>query len=238
MNHEPPKANNEHEEQQELERDLEALQAALVQQEDDPVSRAEPPELVDQAVLNTARRDLEGKRKRPLRWLGGFATATVVVLAVSVVLQQEPPLTKAPLTEPVGLEKRDIVKENSILRRQDGNTVLEEEQSLLPAAEPEAQRRQAKRTRQEMGAAASPATDQLAAAAPATVQAEEFRMMSDSIESQAPAEAPLHSADEWLARLLELQKSGQTELLEDELASFLEHYPDYPLPEELVPEKP
>ena len=62
-----------------LSKDIERLQS-----EWDRMDRAEPPNLLDHAVLNTARRELEPKnRRRPLRWLGGFATATVAVLAIS-----------------------------------------------------------------------------------------------------------------------------------------------------------
>lgn len=54
----------------------------------------EPPDLLDQAVLNAARRELESAEKRwprrfSLRWMGAFATASVVVLALGIIVQQE-----------------------------------------------------------------------------------------------------------------------------------------------------
>jgi len=60
----------------EFEQDLETVSAAW-----SGLEQTEPPELLNQAVLNTARRECDARRKsRPLRWLGGFATATVIVL--------------------------------------------------------------------------------------------------------------------------------------------------------------
>ena len=69
----------------EFEQDLKAVRSAW-----SGLEQTDPPELLNQAVLNTARRELNTRRRsRPLRWLGGFATATVIVLALTIVIQQE-----------------------------------------------------------------------------------------------------------------------------------------------------
>lgn len=69
----------------EFEQDLEAVRSAW-----SGLEKTEPPDLLNQAVLNTARRELEARRRhRPLRWLGGFATATVIVVALTIVIQQD-----------------------------------------------------------------------------------------------------------------------------------------------------
>jgi len=69
----------------EFEQDLEAVRSAW-----SGLEQTNPPDLLNQAVLNTARRKLNARRKsRPLRWLGGFATATVIVLALTIVIQQD-----------------------------------------------------------------------------------------------------------------------------------------------------
>ena len=69
----------------EFEQDLETVSAAW-----SGLEQTEPPELLNQAVLNTARRERDARRRsRPLRWLGGFATATVIVLALTIVIQQD-----------------------------------------------------------------------------------------------------------------------------------------------------
>ncbi len=72
-----------------LERDVEKIRAALSGQD-----RREPPDLLDQAVLNSARRALENPEKKwlrrfPVRWMGAIATASVIVLAIGLVVQQE-----------------------------------------------------------------------------------------------------------------------------------------------------
>ncbi len=66
------------------ERGLESVRSTLSAMES-----VEPPDLLDQAVLNTARRELAASRRKPMRWVGAFATAAVVVLALSIVVQQE-----------------------------------------------------------------------------------------------------------------------------------------------------
>ena len=69
----------------EFEQDLEAVHSAW-----SGLEQTDPPELLNQAVLNAARRELGARRKsRPLRWLGGFATAAVIVLALTIVIQQD-----------------------------------------------------------------------------------------------------------------------------------------------------
>jgi len=76
------------------EQDLESVRVALSGPEP-----AEPPHLLDQAVLNTARRELEKPsaawtRRIRLRWLGALSTAAIVVLALTVVVQQEQPVPR------------------------------------------------------------------------------------------------------------------------------------------------
>ncbi len=66
------------------EQDLESVRSAL-----SGLESVEPPDLLDQAVLNTARRELTASRPKPMRWIGAFATAAVVVLALSIVVQQD-----------------------------------------------------------------------------------------------------------------------------------------------------
>jgi len=69
----------------EFEQDLETVRSAW-----SSLEQTDPPELLDQAVLNTARRQLGARRRsRPLRWVGGFATAAVIVLALTIVIQQD-----------------------------------------------------------------------------------------------------------------------------------------------------
>jgi hypothetical protein len=82
----------------EFEQDLEAVRSAWSGQE-----QTDPPELLNQTVLNMARRELNAQRKsRPLRWMGAFATATIVVLALTFVIQQDEQQTTPTLNKTNG----------------------------------------------------------------------------------------------------------------------------------------
>jgi hypothetical protein len=77
-----------------LEEDLIAIREILSDQDNQ-----EPPSMLDQAVLNAARRDLTGKKRSPIRWISAFATASVLVLALTIVVQQKE------TSVPVGLDR-------------------------------------------------------------------------------------------------------------------------------------
>ncbi len=56
------------------------------------LEQQEPPELLDSAVLNSAHRAVEKKTGwMQIGWLHGLTTAAVIVVAISVVLQQREP---------------------------------------------------------------------------------------------------------------------------------------------------
>ena len=61
-----------------------------------------PPDLLDQAILNRAHREVEKKTGwTQFGWLHGLTTAAVIVLAFSIVLQQREPV---PVEEAIILE--------------------------------------------------------------------------------------------------------------------------------------
>ena len=244
MTHEPHKPDRD----KDLERDLESMQAAWDRPEHDPLAGAEPPELVDMAVMNAAQRDLaQDRKRRPLRWLGGFATATVVVLAIGVVLQQEPSLP-----EPETLEKQGAPMAAPAARQRDESSLLQAEQLPLPAAQPQAQAREAKRRKMELRTAIPPAADQEedSVSAPPSFQAEEYpaphtaqnkntlaETTADTAEDAAAEEMP-RSADAWIDLMLGLKSAGETDRLAEEIAAFRRYYPDHVLPDDLLAETP
>ncbi|MGD2129752.1 MAG: hypothetical protein PVJ33_03245 [Lysobacterales bacterium] len=184
----------------------------------------EPPQLLDQAVLNAARREIErdGKRRGPNRylgWFGALATAAVVVLAVTLVVRQEPSARQIP--GPPLREQRQINPEHPPTPE-----MLEAPAPATSASggrEPEApaQSRSAKRAtlsaEAESSGSASPLRDE-AAKEPGAADA-------DATEPLPPRE--------WIQRLLDLQASGESRQLHDELEAFRQSYPDYPLPPQL-----
>jgi len=72
------------------EQELEVADLATIQGAYSRLEATEPPALLDQVVLNTARRELASGRRKSLRWIGAFATASVLVLALTIVVQQDP----------------------------------------------------------------------------------------------------------------------------------------------------
>ena len=86
------------------EQDLDAADLAMIQSAWSSLEEPEPPELIDQAVLNAARRELAVRRRKPLRWIGAFATASVMVLALTIVLQQDHEPLKVPSSNGVKLD--------------------------------------------------------------------------------------------------------------------------------------
>lgn len=206
----------------EFEQDLEAVRSSW-----NGLEKTEPPELLDQAVLNTARRELAGqRRRRPLRWLGAFATATVVVLALTIVYQQDEQLT-APVREGADGFKLDQAAPATSRKEADRDDLAEKAGRAEAARQlkSESGERSEARMKQNAVPAAAPASDVAALAV-----AEE--------SSDLPAEAELMAdriseAETWIERLLLLRETQQDEKLAEELAAFREAYPEYPLPPEL-----
>ena len=203
----------------EFEQDLEVVRSAWLGEE-----KAEPPELLDQAVLNAAQRELDARRKsRPLRWLGGFATATVVVLALTIVIQQDQ--QSAPgKTDDFMLDQAAPVALKKESERDDREEMAAPGQAagqLMPES--------GQRTEFRAQRSAAPQADPASNAATATV-AEEIAIAPAEPEKGANR---IPEAEAWIERLVLLRETQQDEKLVEELAAFREAYPDYPLPPEL-----
>jgi hypothetical protein len=196
-------------------RDLEQIRAAWSRQE-----RAVPPDLVDQAVLNAARRASENAPRRG-RWVGVFATACVVVLAVTVVVQQNRD-AQGPLRE-VGnahLQDADSTSERlddetarPAARLRNASKPQAAESRVTPLTESRPNETDAYRERKGLDATATPA------APPGS--------------EQPRAEAAIPTPEAWIERLEQLLQAGDYATFEAERAAFRSAYPDYPLPSEL-----
>jgi len=186
-----------------LEQDLAALRAAWRE-----LQREEPPDLLDQSVRNTARRALSTRsRRRSMRWLGSLATAAVMVLAVSIVIQQdqEGPTPPVPKSDGYRLDKA-----TSAAKRASDATEAEQEPGRAEL-----------RLQRPPSAAAESPTPREETIAPAA--------LDEAMESDATLPTP----EDWVQRLLQLEQEGSDEELRLELNAFREAYPDYPLPPEL-----
>jgi hypothetical protein len=190
--------------------DLGAVQSAWSELE-----QCEPPDLLDQAVLNAARRQLErSRRRRSMGWLGAFATAAVVVLALAIVVRQDlpgPAHTK-PDTDGFRLD--------------------------LDAAAPKDAREEPKALHDEPAAPLEQA-NRMSSSAPAASEAP--RQLREGRQAGAPETFETLEADAeetpdpeaWIERLLKLREAGRSHEFEAELAAFRRAWPDYPLPPEL-----
>jgi len=176
----------------------------------------EPPDLLDQAVLNTARRELESAEKKwprrfSPRWLGAFATASVVILALGVIVQQEQEST--PFTN-----------------AEHGRVKLENDAAVTAkkaAADSQEMMKNADRDESKMSRA-SPM-----AAAPARADEILEQELADDLAGLEEADAEILTAEDWISLMLQLQSSNQQAQLIEELAAFKSAYPVYPLPPEL-----
>ena len=185
-------------------------------------------------MLNRARRELESNRRRTprLRWLGGFATAAVMVLALTLVLQQE---QQAPLPD---AGKSDGLQLEPARPAAAPATSLHDEPIANGAPEAAAteQRKRSNFSAAKEKSAALPRDR--AAQAPAPMKAETQAMAEavivgeDAVSSDVQQE--LLTAEEWVQRLLRLQEEGDAARLSEELTAFRRAYPDHPLPPSLA----
>jgi hypothetical protein len=200
-----------------LDKDLETVRSAW-----SAMSREEPPELVDQAVLNRARRAVESVRRRPTRWMGAFATATVILLAVTLYVLQQPSLPPPVPTGPDGLK---LERAGDELREKNGSARAEEQKLRSKNVTTAPQR--TIRSPQAMPApkSALPVAEEAETAAESTAD-------SPALNREAFSDAP--DPEAWIERLLALRAAGKQEELQTELTAFREAFPDYPLPPELT----
>jgi hypothetical protein len=183
--------------------DLDVARSAWSQLE-----RIEPPQLLDQAVLNAARRAAaRPSRRRSMRWLGALATAVVVVLALTLVVRQDPqaPAPPVPVTDGFELERRSAVSE-----------AAREAPAPHEEALPQAASKAALARRQD-------APPQDGAAAPVAA--------ADALEEMDQA---VPEPEAWVDQMLRLKAAGLNEQLDHELAAFRRSYPDFVLPPELL----
>ena len=197
------------------------------------LEQTDPPDLLDQAVLNTARRELGGPgKRRHWRWMSGFATAAVVVMALAIVIQQD----EQPLAP--GLEKADgfrLDQAEPVLRKKESDRDEPEEKARRNAADARlgADSNGRAETRLRPGAPDAPVAASPAKSVNSAVASSVAENLADAPADLEEESSTVPEADEWIERLLHLHETGQSEELIAELAAFHDAYPGYPLPPEL-----
>lgn len=220
--------------------------------------RNEPPELIDQAVLNRARRAVSGKTVRPWNfgWMHALSTAAILVLGIALFLQQREPVPQEPLrvAKPPSDNLRVVSGDSRTLQssaKSEEKVAASREDPPVADPAPKQELRQAEsaKSRNEVAkpripeASAGLSTEGagLSAAAASLPAADTFTATPAAAEEEAPyqeqdepgppteAEGP----EEWLKRIMELKTQGREKDFSRELAAFREAWPDYPLPAEL-----
>lgn len=187
-----------------------ALQSAW-----DALPKQEPPDLVDQAVLNRARAAVEAPHSsRPwsFGWPHALTTAAVIVLAVTLII----PLRETGQPGTMSDAARPVTPVEN--RSQDDLELREEALQDVPAAAAETGTRE--RREAAPRSLASPALEKAAPAA---------------MEAAASADAAMAPGTESrLQAIRALVEAGELAAAREALAAFRQDYPDLELPPDLA----
>ncbi|HMB60414.1 MAG TPA: hypothetical protein VKN35_10925 [Xanthomonadales bacterium] len=191
---------HDRERDQELDGDLQRIRAAFQNLQHD-----DPPELLDQAIINLARRELEGQqkqRKRRMQWIGALSSMALLLITLNLVVDHQ------------GASPRPPESGSKFRKEQDGagaDAIFE--------------------SRRESSALA-PAQDEPAVPVQRSMEMTQSATLSDAAEEQGELEFK-SELSAWIERIRKLREEGQTDQAQAELQSFRQAYPEYPVPEDL-----
>jgi hypothetical protein len=217
----------------------------------DRLEKIEPPELLDMAVLNSARRAVARKQgQMKLGWMHAVATVAVFGITFSLVLkqtssdidgtlapreEQEMSLSQEPeMTEMPRVRTTSKVENLTIKAFEAAPSAPATRESRESSAGAELDKETSRSGSLSEFQAMKASTGKGAAdARQAADEPLEATMMADAV---APVEMERQDADagaaEQLARILQLKEAGD-ETWKKELENFIRTYPDYELPEAL-----
>jgi len=192
----------------------------------------EPPEMLDQAILNSAHRAVEKKPHwTQFGWLHGVTTAAVFVLAFSIILNQREP---APDYETdVMSPEPTLLKDEKAARSKVAPQVSE----LRMEMKEQSERRSADIRALEVSAEEIQLgdTDSMANDPESDARSEQaaFMAVAGPAKSTMADEAEsISGAEQMLAAIIKLKQAGDDGWIK-ELEVFRQQYPDYPLPDGL-----
>ncbi|HET6565549.1 MAG TPA: hypothetical protein VFG52_09075 [Xanthomonadales bacterium] len=191
--------------------DREMLHELDQMQSREPMPAIEPPGLVDQAVRNMARRELQNPARIPvagkLRWIAGLSTVSIALIALGISLVQSP---QPP--HPAEPALMDAAKSRHA-----------ESGSAMPAAAPahdeDAIQPQLKLKEQQ----AEPRLESFSSAELGKTERDSSAAIMNEEESL--------SAQAWLDLIRQLYDQGLRVEAAEQLKAFSTDYPGYPLPE-------
>ena len=237
-------------------------------------SSEEPPELLDQAILNSAHRAVENTDHwLDFGWIHGLTTAAVVVLALSIIMTQRQPtgfedngLTPTD-TSSLGRSRQAEPEMSGKMREQSVSELNYMTQESKQELRKDASSVSSDTALQTVPAASAPAVQTGARAEPEiarkaqdeirakkSLPPEKVLLEEDLTQMNTPAEAEaderqngaykldadkIHAEraisitpEEQLQAILLMKLEGDDKW-ETELETFIENYPDYPLPDAL-----
>jgi hypothetical protein len=193
----------------------------------------EPPELLDQAILNSAHRAVEKKPHwMQFGWLHGLTTAAVFILAFSIILNQREPVpgyeNGVRNNETVSLQ-REKVAEQPVIEAQRSRYVSD---SLQGKTDSDANETPAKESMLEE--TMMDEADLRADSPQAGVISKQTRPAAIAEASEMKARVRTDSEiEQKILDIIKLKQSGD-ETWKTELETFKSNYPDYRLPDELI----
>lgn len=198
----------------------EMLRALDALQTQEPSPAIEPPQMIDQAVRNLARRELQAhepaSKSGSLRWIAGLSTVSIALLAIGISMVQTP---RVPAPTPsVPLEKA-------------GSQPSAAEAVRSPSTE--SRTREAARFKREMEHDEEvPAAPELRTGEPAAMA--QMNDAAATLEQDAPADAEtfteLQPAKAWLDLAEQLYDQGLLAEATEQLQALVEAHPDTDLP--------
>ena len=219
----------------------------------------QPPAMLDQAILNKARRAVESRPVRPWNfgWMHATATAAVLVLGLTLVLQQRSeiinpvsgqngnvPVKTESVSLPAESEEKDYLDSTSDLDSRDGEAFRAPSRQESPQAESvgaaSADKKALGKVNEKLDQpAAEPAP--ISALKPAERTRAPVQSASEAEEDLLTAGGDVASdisggsddPHKWIAAILELKRAGRDDAWQAELERFRQAFPDFPLPEEL-----
>jgi hypothetical protein len=183
-----------------------------------------------------------------MRWIGAFATAAVVVLALSIVVQQDRKTPdprsgdgiKLDAARPASPRKENAIgvstlPESRLASPQSPAVLSSEESGYRSADEPDLAEGRAQFEDESPGMPAASARDNDVEEEPSREARPDLLRIDSSLQETAEDanDEIILTPDAWIEYMFELQKTQRHEELKVELEAFRKAYPDYPLPAEL-----
>lgn len=237
-----------------IDRDLLSIRTEIPQTVD-----AEPPELMDQAILNMARRELHQRKRLSPRWVGAFATTAVLVVALTLVVQQQqqvPTPTGEPASSPAKVADEEVMVTGRTLKESfepekreesptaDSTGALSSSRSIRASASPAPMPQQEfeeydsgfsdaeNSVSEQQLPVTEPVADAMMEIAEPRLDMERKRLAPSTPKVSENEAALSPELQQWLDRLTQLKGDQQDHQFRLELEEFRTLYPDYPLPPE------